>query len=86
MGNITKTTAPSELLDADATPKTLSQDVNWERAFKALVVVTCTGLVTSQEVEKWTQFVRKMAGDKPAEFMIKVFNQTRSQWIHDLMG
>ncbi len=35
---------------------------------------------------KWTQFVRKMAGDKPAEFMIKMFNQTRSQWIHDLMG
>jgi hypothetical protein len=86
MGDITKTSVAPELLDADATPKTLSQDVNWERAFKALVVVTCTGFINSQDVEKWVQFVRKAAGDRPAEFMIKVFNQTRPQWMHDLMG
>lgn len=62
------------------------QTVNWERAFVALVAVTCTGFVSSQQVEVWVEFVRKHAGDKPAAVIVAVFNSTRSKFMQGLMG
>ncbi len=60
--------------------------VNWERAFVALVAVTCTGFVSSKQVEVWVEFVRKHAGDEPAGVIVSIFNRTRSNFMQDFMG
>lgn len=67
-------------------PNVIEPPVDWERAFVALVAVTCTGFVSSHDVAAWVEFVREKAGDKPAKVMIEVFNKTRSSMMHNFMG
>ena len=59
---------------------------NWERAFKALALMTCTGFVSSLQVERRVARIREVAGDEPADFLIRAFNSTRSNFMQDFMG
>ena len=78
--------AKDELQKPESLSASQDAPVNWERAFAALAMATCTGFVASQDVEVWVQFVRKHAGNKPADVIVAIFNRTRSQFMQDFMG
>jgi hypothetical protein len=59
---------------------------DWKRAFQVLTVLTSTGFVSSREVAHNVQKLREACGDEAADFMVQVFNGTRSQWMQDFMG
>lgn len=60
--------------------------VDWEKAFKALVVLSTTGFVTSRQVNDWVQKIHDHIDPRAAKIMTDVFNKTRSSWMQDFMG
>jgi hypothetical protein len=85
MSKIARTPALPATVSPDD-PKVVVPPVDWKRAFQALAFVTCRGFVSSEEVEEWVEFVRKVAGPVPAATLVRTFNRTREKWVHDLMG
>ena len=59
---------------------------NWEKAFQTLALMTCTGFISSREIEARVEAIQRVAGDEPANLLIRVFNSTRTQFMQDFMG
>lgn len=62
------------------------QPVDWKLAFVVLAACTCTGFVTSREVERIVERLKAEGLHQAAEVVIKIFNGTRSEWMHSFMG
>jgi len=59
--------------------------VDWEAAFRCLVLLTCTGFVSSRKVERWVDTLRRV-DPRAADIAVTVFNQGRNPAVHDFMG
>jgi hypothetical protein len=80
---ISKTSPSTPTPDPMPTP---DGPVDWEKAFKALVALSCTGFVTSRQVEDWVQAIRDHVDPRAADVMVTVFNRTRSPFMQGFMG
>ena len=72
---------------AEAPKDTANQgEINWQKAFFYLVAMTCTGFVSSWQVERWTQTIRDEVDPRAADYMVEIFNHTRRNWMQRFMG
>lgn len=67
-------------------PTIREQPVDWKLAFVVLASCTCTGFVTSREVERIVERLKAEGLHQAAEVVIKIFNGTHSERVHSLMG
>ena len=77
---------PSALDEAEDLVRKQASETDWKLAFKALAFLTSTGFVSSDQVANRANKIRELCGEEPAEFLIEVFNSTRSQWMQEFMG
>lgn len=68
-----------------ANVRTPSDTPDWEKAFDLLVLMTCTGFVSSKDVEARVDAMRKVNPEAAAK-MVEVFNRTRHPLVQALMG
>lgn len=74
----------TEICAPEVTPH--QEPVDWQKAFVVLTAMTCTGFVSSSQVEGWVQTLRDKVDPRAADVLIAVFNKTRSKWMQDFMG
>lgn len=60
--------------------------IDWRKAFFFLVVCTCTGFVTTSTVQRWAQVLHDEVDPRVAQYLMLVFNGTRSPWMQRFMG
>lgn len=77
---------PSTLEEVADPVRERVSETDWRKAFQALAFLTSTGFVSSEQGANRANKIREVCGEDPAEFLIEVFNSTRSQWMQDFMG
>ena len=60
--------------------------VDWEKAFKALTLLSCRGFVSSHTVDGWAEQIGEHVDPRAAAYMIKVFYANRNPMMQDFMG
>lgn len=76
---------PDIALRAEDPTKTVEPPVDWEEAFKALVLLSTTGFVSSATINGWVQQIHDHVDPRAAKLMTDVFNKSRSSWMQDFM-
>lgn len=62
------------------------ESIDWRKAFFLLVLCTCTGFVSSNQVQKWAQVLHDEVDPRVAQYLMLIFNNTRSSWMQGFMG
>ena len=57
--------------------------VDWEAAFRCLVLLTCTGFISARAVERWVDILRRV-DPRAADIVVTVFNRHRNPLVQAL--
>jgi hypothetical protein len=85
MSDLIKRTKQTGMVEAAPTKGT-EPPVDWEKAFKALVLLSTTGFISSATINGWVQQIHDHVDPRAAKLMTDVFNKSRSSWMQDFMG
>jgi hypothetical protein len=61
-------------------------NIDWERAFKVLASSCCAGFVQSTDVADKVELLNEHADPRAGDYLAKLFNKSRSNWMQEFMG
>lgn len=68
------------------TPRVVAEETDWKRAYVVLGIMVGSGFLDSLTLSKYVESVRQNAGQEAADLLARIVNESRPQWVHDLMG